>query len=400
MMHNNRQPVMAMAMAADAQQRTGNSESPARILAIRLDNLGDVIMLGPALRAVKAAMPKARITLLCAPAGAQAAPLLPWVDDLLVHRAIWQDASGAMPLDPVREMAFIETLRAGQYDAALIFTSFSQSPYPPAMACYLAGIPVRIGQSREFGGSLLSQWVQPLPDAAHQTDRNLHLVNAAGYAPQGAHLELHVPDATTHAADDLLRSVGIAPEEPFALLAPGASAAARRYDPARFADVAHEFIAATGWPVVVVGSARDGERMGPVLDLAATHPMVRSLVGETDVPTLVALIARAGIVFANDSGPMHMADALRRPMVILYSGTEHESQWAPRFAPSVLLREPTHCTPCHRFVCPYHMECLDIAPARVVDAALQLLGQTAGDGERLATKSPSHQVGIETRARI
>ena len=141
--------------------------------------------------------------------------------------------------------------------------------------------------------------------------------------------------------------------------------------------------------MIVVGSTRDGERMGPVLDLAASHPMVRSLVGETDVPTLVALIARAGIVFANDSGPMHMADALRRPMVILYSGTEHESQWSPRFAPSMLLREPTHCTPCHRFVCPYHMECLDIAPARVVDAALQLLGQPAEDGERLVTKSPS-----------
>ena len=153
MTHNDRQPVTV----TETKRGTGNCENPTRILVIRLDNIGDVIMLGPALRAVKTAVPKAHITLLCAPTGAQVAPLLPWVDDLLVHRAVWQDASGAMPLDPVRETAFIETLRAGRYDAALIFTSFSQSPYPPAMACYLAGIPVRIGQSREFGGGLLSQ---------------------------------------------------------------------------------------------------------------------------------------------------------------------------------------------------------------------------------------------------
>lgn len=356
-----------------------SAAQPTRILAVRLDNIGDVIMLGPALRAVKAAVPHAQITLLCAPAGAQVAPLLPWVDELLVQRAVWQDASGTMPLDPAREMAFIETLRAGQFEHALIFTSFSQSPYPPAMACYLAGIPVRVGQSREFGGSLLSQWVQPLPDAAHQTDRNLHLVEAAGFPSQGTRLELRVPPTAIDAADGLLRSAGITPGEPFALLAPGASAAARRYDPARFAAVAQGFIAATGWPMIVVGSERDGTHMKPVLDLAATYPMLHSLVGETDVPTLVALIARAGIVFANDSGPMHMADALYRPMVILYSGTEQESQWAPRFAPSVLLREPTHCSPCHRFTCPYHMECLDISPERVVDSALTLLTRIRGE---------------------
>ncbi len=351
----------------------------ARILAVRLDNIGDVVMLGPALRAVKAALPTAHLTLLCSPAGAQAAPLLPWVDAVLGHRAVWQDASGALPLDPARELTFADTLRVGNYDAALIFTSFSQSPYPPAFACYLAGIPVRVGQSREFGGSLLSQWVTPPPDHAHQADRNLHLVVEVGFASRGAHLELCLPPDAVRAADDALQSCGIAPGEPFALLAPGASAAARRYDPARFAEVVRGFIAATGWPVVVVGSARDGERMAPVLALAdpgpSGHPRVFSLVGATDVPTLAALTARAGILFANDSGPMHLADAFRRPMVILYSGTERESQWEPRAAPATLLREPTHCAPCHRFTCPYHMECLAIAPERVVDAALALLAR-------------------------
>ncbi|HZU03438.1 MAG TPA: hypothetical protein VFA10_27475, partial [Ktedonobacteraceae bacterium] len=73
------------------------------ILAVRLDNIGDVIMLGPALRAVKETSPQARLTLLASPGGATAAPLLPWIDDVMVWRPIWQDVGGRMPFDPGRE---------------------------------------------------------------------------------------------------------------------------------------------------------------------------------------------------------------------------------------------------------------------------------------------------------
>ena len=88
---------------------------------------------------------------------------------------------------------------------------------------------------------------------------------------------------------------------------------------------------------------------------------------------LAAVIKRAALLIANDSGPMHMADAFGRPMVILYSGTELESQWVPRTASTVLLRRPTPCSPCHAFRCPYNMECLDIPPQEVVAEALKLL---------------------------
>jgi len=68
-----------------------------RLLVVRLDNIGDVILLSPALRALHQALPQAAITLMASPAGSQAAPLLPWVDDLIVHRAVWQDVSHRLP---------------------------------------------------------------------------------------------------------------------------------------------------------------------------------------------------------------------------------------------------------------------------------------------------------------
>src|SRR5919201_931418 len=236
-----------------------------RILAVRLDNIGDIVMLGPALRTLREALPHAHVTLMASPAGSQVAPLLPWVDDVLTERVVWQDASGGMPLDPGREISLVETIRARDFDAAVIFTSFSQSPYPPAYACYLAGVPIRLGQSKEFGGSLLTQWVKPLPDSAHQADRNLFLLESAGFPVAGRHLELRVPAAVQEGADDLLRGVGIGPGEPFVALAPGASCAARRYEPLRYAEVARALVARSGLPVVVLGSERERALVEPIL---------------------------------------------------------------------------------------------------------------------------------------
>src|SRR3954453_15585530 len=99
-----------------------------RVLSIRLDNIGDVVMLGPPLRALRRELPQASITLMASPAGAQVAPLLSWIDDVWPVSAVWQDASSRMPLDPSREQAFVEEIANRNFDAALIFTSFSHSP--------------------------------------------------------------------------------------------------------------------------------------------------------------------------------------------------------------------------------------------------------------------------------
>lgn len=362
---------------------TTNWQALGRVLVVRLDNIGDVVLLSPALRALRRAAPDAHVTLFCSPAGSTVAPLLPWVDETLVRRVVWQDASATMPHDPDREQALVDTLREGDYDAAFIFTSFSQSPHPPAYACYLAGIPVRVGQSKEFAGSLLSHAVSPPDDAVHQVDRALHLLDGVGIPADGTHLELAVPHDATARARTLLAQAGVDPVAPYVVLAPGASASARRYEPARFHDVAAGLAGATNLRVLVVGSERE---RGLIAAVADRIPGAVAFAGRTSVPELAAVIRDAALVLANNSSALHFADAFRRPVVVLYSGTELETQWTPRHTATRLLRRPTPCSPCYAFTCPYDMECLDIPPKDVIDAALDLLGQFAPPG---GTKRPA-----------
>jgi ADP-heptose:LPS heptosyltransferase len=342
-----------------------------RVLAIRLDNIGDVVMAGPALRALRAAAPDASLALLCSPAGREAARLLPWVDETIVARTVWQDAGGRLPLDPHRELALVERLRAGTFDAAFVFTSFSQSVFPAAYACYLAGIPVRVGQAAEFGGSVLSHVVRPAADGTHQVDRNLHLVEALGLRVEDRSLSVELPRPAIEGAHRLLDAAGVDPLTPFVAIAPGASASARRYPAQRFAAVARLLRERLGWPIVVVGAKADREAADAIV---ANAPGAVSLAGATTTPQWAAVIGGARLVVSSHSAPLHLADALRTPVVCLFSGTDRESEWGPRDTPSVLLREPTACAPCRLFDCPIGLPCLDIPPDAIVEAALALLG--------------------------
>ena len=324
---------------------------------MRLDNIGDVIMTSPALRAIKENLPQAKLTLMASPGGALTAPLLPWVDEVLPWRVLWQDL-GRLDFDPAREWELINTLAARQFDAAIIFTSFSQSPHPPALVCYLAGIPRRLGESKELGLGILTHEISPAPDNIHQVERNLRLIESVGFKVRDRRLCL-----TIQSPKNL--------QNPYILLNPWTSCQSRNYDAMRFAAAARKLSQITGWQVVVTGIEKDRDRARPLLEFLGDCAI--DLIGKTSLSELAALIADARLVLTNNTSTMHIADATNTPAVILFAGTELERQWQPRFAPVKLLRRPTVCSPCYAFTCPYELECLDISPGAVVAAGLELL---------------------------
>ena len=340
------------------------------ILVMRLDNIGDVLMTSPALRAIKQNLPDCRITLMASPGGAQAATLLPWVDEVLPWRVLWQDL-GRLDFDPAREWELVRTLRDRNFDAAIIFTSFSQSPHPAGFLCCVVGIPLRLGESKEMGSGVLTTEVAAAADEIHQVERNLRLLESVGFTVEDRSLSIQVSTAAQQEATQALAQHGIGADTPYLLLNPWTTCQSRNYDTQRFAVAARQLALDTNWPIVVTGVPKDRDRSAALLE--ALSPYAIDLIGTTTLSQLAALIANASLLLTNNTSTMHLADATRTPSVVMFAGTEYESQWRPRNAPSRLLRRPTPCSPCYTFICPYHLECLDIPPEEVAAAGLELL---------------------------
>jgi len=342
-------------------------DSVRRILAMRLDNIGDVIMMGPALRALKQRCPQAELVMMASPAGAQAAPLLPWIDDVIVWREVWQDI-GQPEVRPERELELIDFLGQWGFDLALAFTSFSQSPHPPAFVCRLAGIPQFYGQSQEAGFSV----IPAAPVEMNQAERNLCLLESLGIPVEDRLLSIHIPRSADESVAELARNTGLDLNRGYLLLNPWTSCDSRTYPVKNFARAARFLSQRTGFRVVVSGSRREREKSGDVLEVVG-QPAI-DLIGKTDVCQFASLVAHARLVLTGNTSALHLADATGVPVVVPYSGTELESQWAPRSTRTRLLVRPTACSPCYTFTCPFDHECVSIPPEEIVEAAVELMG--------------------------
>ena len=164
----------------------------------------------------------------------------PGVDEVIVYEAPWMKAT-APRADASRICAMIERLRRAGFDAAVIFTVYSQNPLPAALLCYLAGIPLRLAHCRENPYQLLTDWVpEPEPEqlVRHEVRRQLDLVATVGCRHGDERLSLRVPDRARRTLDGLLEANGVGPDRPWVVIHPGATAPSRRYPPESFAEAA------------------------------------------------------------------------------------------------------------------------------------------------------------------
>jgi lipopolysaccharide heptosyltransferase II len=347
-----------------------------RVLAVRLDSAGDVLMTTPALRALRAAG-TGELVLLTSPSGAAAAALLPQVDDVIVYEAPWMKPAshrdGWADVSDAADLAMIERLREGRFDGAVIFTVNSQSPLPAAMLCYLAGIPRRLAHCRENPYALLTDWVPDVESTGpvrHEVRRQLDLLAAVGVKARDEHLSLHVPDMASRSVRARLAGMGIGPRDPWVLVHPGASAPSRRYPPHRFAAVVRELVLRTGWQIVYTGDEGETDLVDDVR--SAAPGLGVSLAGELSFAELAAIVAVAPMLITNNTAPAHIAAAVGTPVVDLYALTN--LQHTPWQVPSRVLSVDVPCKGCLRSVCPLgHNRCLHaVEPADVVDATLDL----------------------------
>jgi lipopolysaccharide heptosyltransferase II len=338
-----------------------------RLLCVRLDSIGDVLMTTPAIRAFRETL-GCHVTLLTSAAGAATAPFVPEVDEVIEFAAPWMKATGEAA---TADLAMMARLRAARFDAAVIFTVYSQSPLPAAYLCHLAGIPLRLAHCHENPYRLLTDWVsdpEPHKLVRHEVQRQLDLAAAAGCTTGNLRLSFRVPEAARCNMQQRLGEAG----RPLVVVHPGASAASRRYPPESYARAIDLLIDETRCEAVFTGDAGEEELVRTVR--GAMQRPSRSLVGRLGLGELGALIDAADLLVSNNTGPAHVAAALGTPVVDLYALTN--PQHTPWNVPSRVLNHDVPCRNCYRSVCPAgHHDCLRrVAPETVAAAARDLLG--------------------------
>jgi len=346
--------------------------------------LGDIVMAFPALAAVRAAHPGAHLAVAAPAPFADVCAAVPGVDAVVPLRGAGIRAIGA----------HAAALAGGRFDLAILFTN----SFASALAASRAGIAERWGYRRDWRGRLLTRAVPPRPglrttpestpelsgrstpesSGPHHSAYYLRLVAALGMPPvdaaAGPVAALAPSAAAVEQAAALLAEAGVDAGARLVGFAPGAAyGSAKRWPPERVAG-AITGVTRHGARAVLFGAAGDREIARAIQ--SALDPAVRAsvvdLVGRTDVATLMAMLARCAVVVANDSGAMHVASAVGRPVVAIFGPTD-ERATAP-MGPHTLVRHDVFCRPCLLRACPIDHRCLRrIDAADVVEAVARHL---------------------------
>jgi ADP-heptose:LPS heptosyltransferase len=304
-------------------------------LVARLDNHGDVLLAGPAIRAVAAHAD--RVTLLCGPRGRAAAELVPGVDEVLTFCAPWIDPEPE-PVDQAATLAFVGELARARVDTALILTSFHQSPLPLALLLRLAGVERIAAISEDYPGSLLDVRVAE-PGDVHEVERGLVAAASLGFVlPPGDDGRLALRPGPWPAPPNL--------DPPYVVVHPGASVPARAWPAELFADLVAR-LAADGRRIVVTGGRSERRLTAGVASAGGLD-----LGGATTLGTLAGVVAEASCVVVGNTGPAHLAAALGTPVASLFAPTVPPARWRPWGVKHELLSVAMPCAGCRARSCP------------------------------------------------
>jgi ADP-heptose:LPS heptosyltransferase len=342
-----------------------------RVLVARLDSMGDVLLAGPAVRAVASGGgggTPSEVTFLCSPQGAPAAALLPGVHRTLVWSCPWiTEQAPAADQESVGQLAGL--LAGSGVDEAVILTSFHQSPLPLALLLRLAGVGRITGASVDFAGSLLDVRLRPgedFPEDQPEVLRALTITRAAGFElPAGEPGRLAV-----RVGPDVSRLVG---DGPFVVVHPGAAVPARAW-PADNATAAVHRLTAAGHRVLVTGGMGERELCARVAGRSA-----ESLAGRTDLATLASVLRRAAVTITGNTGPAHLSAAVGTPVVSLFSPVVPAVRWRPYGVRSVVLGDQTApCRDTRARICPVagHPCLTSVTADEVLTACLSLMEPT------------------------
>ena len=340
--------------------------APDRVVVVAPNWLGDAVMALPAIADIRRHFADAQLAIAARPAVAPLFSMVQGVDRLITlpggggPRALfgWKDDARA--------------LKQGGFEIAIL----QPNSFATAVIARNAGVHERWGYATDWRGRLLTRAIAKPSGTTHQSAYYQALTTALGITA-GPPFAAIWPNADR--SRQLLLEIGLDPDEPFVVFAPGAAyGRAKRWLPERFAQLADLIINERGWSVLMVGSNADRSTCADISSrLPATGSRLNRLIdfcGKTDLPALAGALARARAVVSNDSGAMHLAGAVGVKVVAVFGATNERrtsplrsSAQAPE--PAIITHE-VFCRPCMLRECPIDHRCMSGISARAVYTAL------------------------------
>ncbi len=288
-----------------------------KILCIRADNMGDLLMSSPAIRALKETF-NAHITVLTSSASKGVVEYLPEIDEAIIYDLPWVKTNALPDIEGFNTL--VSDVNSRGFDAAVIFTVYSQNPLPAAMVAYLAGIPVRAAFCRENPYHLLTHWIpdpEPYTFIRHQVKRDLALVAELGASTQNNSLSITVPEGLQESLKQKLTGKGIDFEKPWLMLHPGVSEKKREFPAELWIAAGREL--SKSFQLLFTGNP--SERALTEYFSQEIGEKAFSLGGELSLDEFIALIKTAPLVVSVNTGTIHLAAALQTPVIVLYALT-------------------------------------------------------------------------------
>ncbi|MFC1631622.1 lipopolysaccharide heptosyltransferase II [Candidatus Omnitrophota bacterium] len=329
-----------------------------KIVIFRPDRIGDVILATPTFGAIRTAYPEAEITLVVAAANLDLVVANPDLNEIITiqQRGLFKNSR------------LIQQLRGIRFDLAVLL-------YPALWSCalaFLARIPQRLGYSFH-GNDFLLTIAAPNPwktELKHEVEVNLDVVRAIGVQPQNKELKICLAEPAQQKAAAFFNQHQINPADKVVVIHPGSFEEYIRWPVAGFAQVAARLIDEFRARVIILGGPGEESLVARVCELMPVKPI--TALGLT-LAQSIALIKRANLFVGNSSGPMHIAAALKVPVVAIF-GNPHpldsHQKWGPYSPRSIVVHKDPGCRNCHPGDC-RHYKCMEAISAEDVIQAVK-----------------------------
>jgi len=343
-----------------------------RILIIKPSSFGDVIHALPVLNGLRQRYPQAHISWLVANSCAGLLENHPALNEIIRFDRKRFGRLGRSVRVSLDFLAFIRELRARAFDLVIDLQGLFRSGFLTAAS----QAPVRLGFSsaRELAPLFYTHRVAAPNRDIHAVDRNYLVAKSLGFDDLPIRFDLPVQDSARASVRRLLAAAGWAPGEKYILMGPGTRWETKIWPAKYFAELARRIASESSYRVVLIGMDTEVEIARQVAENAGER--VINLAGKTNLAELIALIEGAVMVVMHDSGPMHLATALDKPMVAIYGPTS-PLRTGPYHRGEAVARLDLECSPCYLkklSECPYEHRCMrELAPAEVMRKVIQEL---------------------------